>query len=266
MEYDLNHDGCQAEPKKIARHILNTEAKKRIIDEPSTKPLEAITKVLKMENFENREQHINETDIDLVRNNIYHTKRKLIAMPKMPKNIEEVHAIIEELKPKTHRGEDFVLVNDATSHIVVFSCASNMDFLSTCENMYVDGTFKYSPQFFKQLFTIHGLKNGHYVPLVFCLLDSKQELGYRLLFESLKEIFEENNLILTPAVIIADFELGIQKAAAKSWPRATIFGCRFHLSQSWYVSYCISLLVISTLRAQHISQTPTENWKFVIFF
>ncbi|KAF0718717.1 MULE domain-containing protein [Aphis craccivora] len=36
----------------------------------------------------------------------------------------------------------------------------------------MDGTFKYCPQFFLQMFTIHGLKNGH-IPLIFYLLPDK---------------------------------------------------------------------------------------------
>jgi hypothetical protein len=30
----------------------------------------------------------------------------------------------------------------------------------------MDGTYTFCPQFFKQLYTIHGFQNGQYVPLV----------------------------------------------------------------------------------------------------
>jgi hypothetical protein len=36
-----------------------------------------------------------------------------------------------------------------------------------------DGTFKYCPRYFYQLYTLLGYKNGHYVPCVFFLLPSK---------------------------------------------------------------------------------------------
>jgi hypothetical protein len=33
-------------------------------------------------------------------------------------------------------------------------------------------------KFFKQLFTVHGYKNGHYVPLVFAILTDKTAQSY----------------------------------------------------------------------------------------
>ena len=40
-------------------------------------------------------------------------------------------------------------------------------------------------RYFCQLYTIHGLKNGNYVPLVFCLLPSKTEICYNIAMWSL---------------------------------------------------------------------------------
>jgi hypothetical protein len=42
----------------------------------------------------------------------------------------------------------------------------------------VDGTLKSAPNFFHQLLTIHGLNNGHYVPLAFFLLASEHQTSY----------------------------------------------------------------------------------------
>lgn len=39
------------------------------------------------------------------------------------------------------------------------------------KTIYVDGTFKYCPKLFYQLFTIHGLSNGYYIPLVFFFIE-----------------------------------------------------------------------------------------------
>jgi hypothetical protein len=46
------------------------------------------------------------------------------------------------------------------------------------DELFIDGTFKCCPRYLCQLYTIHGLKNGNYVPLVFCLLPSKTEMCY----------------------------------------------------------------------------------------
>ena len=57
----------------------------------------------------------------------------------------------------------------------MFSCKTNLKFLSSTGVLCVDGTYKSAPKFFHQLFTIHGLRNGHYVPLAFLLLASKHQ-------------------------------------------------------------------------------------------
>jgi hypothetical protein len=50
-------------------------------------------------------------------------------------------------------------------NIVMFSCKTNFQFLSSIDVLYADGTFKSAPKFFHQLLTIRGLNNGHYVRL-----------------------------------------------------------------------------------------------------
>ena len=44
---------------------------------------------------------------------------------------------------------------------VMFSCKTNLQFLSSIDVLYVDGTFRSAPKFFHQLFIIHWLSNGH---------------------------------------------------------------------------------------------------------
>jgi hypothetical protein len=61
---------------------------------------------------------------------------------------------------------------------IIFSCHTNLKFLSTSANIYVDGTFLHCTHFFKQLFIVHGYKIGHYVPLVFALLTDKVAQSY----------------------------------------------------------------------------------------
>ncbi|CAH1726302.1 unnamed protein product [Aphis gossypii] len=87
----------------------------------------------------------------------------------------------------TTRGEHFLLNNDENKNVIIFSCEKNLHFLSNVENVYVDGMFKYSARFFEQMFTIHGYKNDHYVPLVFCLLVDKSKHTYAFVFKKITE-------------------------------------------------------------------------------
>jgi hypothetical protein len=61
-------------------------------------------------------------------------------------------------------------------------------------SVFADGTYK-CPKYFKQLYTIHGFKNGHYIPLVFCLLPSKSEACYRKMFSLLDDSCKRSTLI-----------------------------------------------------------------------
>jgi hypothetical protein len=64
----------------------------------------------------------------------------------------------------------------------MFSCKTNLQFHSSIDVLYVDWTFKSGPKFFHQLFTIHGLSNGHYVPLAYFLLVKKLQTSYEDVF------------------------------------------------------------------------------------
>jgi hypothetical protein len=78
---------------------------------------------------------------------------------------------------KTNQNQDFLQVNDKEKHIIIFSCHTNLKFLSTTSKIYVDGTFSHCTNFFKQVFTVHGYKNGP-VPLMFALLTDKTAQSY----------------------------------------------------------------------------------------
>jgi hypothetical protein len=73
----------------------------------------------------------------------------------------------------------------------------------------VDGTFDYCSKFFLQLFTIHCVKNGYYIPFVFSLLPNKFSKTYELLFNILKEKCSSFGLEFNASIIISDFEQGI---------------------------------------------------------
>jgi hypothetical protein len=74
---------------------------------------------------------------------------------------EETHVPLSAVQVQTSSKEQFLLVNDSEKNIVMFSFKTNLQFLSSIDVFYVDGTFKSAPKFFHQLFTIHGLNNGH---------------------------------------------------------------------------------------------------------
>jgi hypothetical protein len=98
----------------------------------------------------------------------------------------------------------------------------------------MDGTFKYCPKYFLQLFTLHGYYNGHYIPLAFCLLKDKLTETYAKCLTILLNKCKEINLKFQPEEIVIDFEKSIHNAVKIVRNEVKIIGCRFHISQAWW--------------------------------
>ena len=96
----------------------------------------------------------------------------------------------------------------------------------------MDGTYTFSPKFFKQLYTIHGFQNGQYVPLVFILLSGKSEAVYRHCMSSIVELCTDNGFNLKPDIVHVDFEESMMVRSI--FPATDIKCCRFHLGQAWW--------------------------------
>lgn len=70
----------------------------------------------------------------------------------------------------------------------------------------MDDTFKYCLKHFEQLYTLHGFKNGHYLPLVCALLLSKSKETYINLLNILSKLCNDRNLQFNPKLHHVDFE------------------------------------------------------------
>ncbi|KRX49799.1 hypothetical protein T05_7326 [Trichinella murrelli] len=73
----------------------------------------------------------------------------------------------------TMAGEDFLLWQSASSHILVLATGSNIRLMATRRTWALDGTFKIVPQWYQQLFTIHAFLAGKLVLAVYCLCTDK---------------------------------------------------------------------------------------------
>lgn len=218
-----------ADEKKINQKILNNSAKRKAED-----ILERPSKIIHSVITENSSclESLTTKDVSHIRRNIYNARRK--QMSTLPKNRDEAIMKLEEMSLKTVKDENFLLAIDRNTGIVVFSCTSNLMFLCKCKTVYMDGTFKYCTKFWLQLFTIHAIENGHYVPIAFCLLPDKKEETYSNLFNIIVDKCCEKQFSFRPERFVVDFEMAIHNAIHLIWPYTPVQGCKFHLAQAWH--------------------------------
>lgn len=203
------------------RQHFSHKVKRKAVEDISEIPRKIIHKALMEEDVDT----LSVSDVRKIRKNMYNARRSEI--PKIPTNIKEIHKYVRDFPPTTNKGEIFLTKNDCENNIIMFSCETNIQFLVTkVDHVYMDGTFEYCPKFFLQLFTVHGLCNNHYIPLVFFLLPDKSTKSYKIAFEYLREYF-------TPKTVTVDFEIAIHTAIKAVFPNTIVKGCRFHLGQSW---------------------------------
>ena len=226
---DHNH---QCNERDVVRQKVRVSCKRKAASDLSEKPGIIISTALN-ENPETCASVLHFTDVKLLREAIYRERRH--HMPKLPRNLLEVHEAVTKLQPVSSTNEDFVLLNDYENNVIIFGCESSLQYLCEAEMLYVDGTFRYSATYFTQLFTLHFLHNGHYIPAVFCLLPNKHKDIYSLVFRFIVEKCECLGLKLQPKKIVADFEVAIHEAIKSTWSGTTqLLGCRFHLGQAWW--------------------------------
>lgn len=92
----------------------------------------------------------------------------------------------------------------------------------------MDGTFKYCPPQFKQLYTVHGVRDGAHAVCAYALLPDKSEATYVEFLDQIKLLTNNVN----PTSIMTDFELAAINAAHTVYPQADQSGCLFHLSKN----------------------------------
>lgn len=74
--------------------------------------------------------------------------------PKAPKDLSEL--VLNDVKNST--GENFLLYDSGQlkDRIIMLGTAKALQFMSTCDLLYMDGTVSSGPMLFDQLYTIHG--------------------------------------------------------------------------------------------------------------
>lgn len=153
-------------------------------------------------------------------------------IPPIPSSIADVN--VQGGWAKTWNGKKFLTHADNNVGVLVFATKKMIKTLNDCTCLYIDGTFKTSPNPYKQMVTIHGLMNGHVIPLTFSLLTGKTVVHYQTLLSHIKAmVLQKTGQVLNPTRIVTDFEASLRSAIQAVFPHTMVSGCFFH--------YCSSL-------------------------
>ena len=96
--------------------------------------------------------------------------------------------------------------------------------------LYMDGTFKISPKYFRQLWIIcgHVLDSPDVTPLAYFLLEDQHTSSYTKALQ----ILVQHCPRLTVATVLCDFEQAEHNAMQEVFPDTAIQGCLFHWKQA----------------------------------
>ncbi|XP_026819478.1 uncharacterized protein LOC113558172 [Rhopalosiphum maidis] len=144
--------------------------------------------------------------IKIIRSQLMNSKNFL----PYPSSLEDAIMQMNELQNEDFlmfRGKKCIHLPDDCTFICL-KTEENLQCLTSCTDIFTDETFDYAPKFFLQLYTIHGYKNGVYVPL--------------------------QSLLLKIEILHIDFEIGVIQATKEVFPDVKIKTCRFHLGQAWW--------------------------------
>ncbi|KAK3706252.1 hypothetical protein RRG08_056470 [Elysia crispata] len=204
----------------IARHEARQACKRKATELMNEKP----SKIACAEALSSH--HLDYNAVKQFREAVY--KACLKIRPPLPKNIQETFQALNQ----HNTFSKHVWKNDAENNIVMLTSEECLNFLSSVTDIYADGTFKYCARYFYQLYTIHGLQDGMYVPCVYFLLPAKTTDTYRVMFQYLVDACPA--LLSSSINLHLDLEIAAHRAAKSIFPSCTIIACHFHVSQAWY--------------------------------
>lgn len=130
-------------------------------------------------------------------------------------------------------NQDFIVIDHHNPRYFTFGTTQLIHDLCAADHLFMDGTFKSCPSPFSQLYTIHiesSVLNGT-IPTLYSFLPNKTKAMYTLLFNELRTITLQHDLVLNPKVITVDFEKGAIGALKNVFPNSLIKGCNFHYNQ-----------------------------------
>ena len=116
---------------------------------------------------------------------------------------------------------------------IIWGNAENIMRIKATKNLFIDGTFHHPPGFYQMLIIMYkDIITNLKIPGLYILLNSKREILYDLVFESIvKNIFDNNFGSLNLETIVTDQEEALVNSIKKFFPKCKRISCLFHYKQ-----------------------------------
>ena len=147
---DGAHNHAAESEHSIEKQDLQQRCKKRARGEPEEKASNIIINVLKKDPLD-----IMPNEFKSIRQSLYQERGK--QYPKCPTSIEDTRTALESGIFNAPAEMVFAFRND----VIMVTFQNNFSLLND-RSLFGDGTFKSSPQYFYQLYTLHTENLGHY--------------------------------------------------------------------------------------------------------
>ena len=150
----------------------------------------------------------------------------------VPNFSEELNVKSFVLTPLLRFNNSFYKEKEVVLRWGDFCFESAVEMLNEAKFILIDGTFDNAPSKFLQIVTIMTFDEhtGHFIPLVYMLLNTKKEENYWFAFWDLSHLLPPDQI--TWQSITTDFEKALINAVARTWANVPIQGCLFHFKEA----------------------------------
>lgn len=235
ITYLGSHNHEQLSSEEITAKIAEHNLKQDIIKRPEANP-ETLYEQAQLTLVEN---NLSDKSISSLFTNYNQKKNTLnkIRARTFPKNPNfDCHFKIDKGYELTVEKKKFLQFDNKNpnNRIIIFFSEKTIKYLESSKYWFCDGTFKYCPTIFMQLYVIHGIYQDQIFPAVFILMQHRNKNSYNEAFGAIKEIAISYNVILKPEFAMLDFESAPKNSLCFHFPGIQIKGCWFHFTKALF--------------------------------
>ena len=159
------------------------------------------------------------------------------------RNIFKKECVLYDIKDKENRLllRDYRLIPVEGSsrekqiyhEYIIWGNAENIMRIKVSKHIFIDATFHHPPDFYQLLIIMYkDIITGIKIPGIYVLMNSKKEILYQYVFDSIIRLLsDDNNNHIKFETIVTDQEVGLINVINKIFPNSQRIACLFHYKQ-----------------------------------